>query len=45
MSVSDEDTVEKIMEQVKPMVGELQKTNIGKKIYEKLWKNYKDYLE
>ena len=45
LSVSDDDTVEKIMEQVKPMVGELQKTNIGKKIYEKLWKNYKDYLE
>ena len=27
------------------MLEELQKTNIGKKIYEKLWMNYKDYLK
>ena len=45
MSVSDKDTCEKIGNQIKPMLGELQKTNIGKKIYEKLWQNYKDYLQ
>ena len=45
MSVSDKVTCEKIGNQIKPMLGELQKTNIGKKIYEKLWQNYKDYLQ
>ena len=44
LSVSDDDTIKKIMEQVRPMIGELQKTTIGKKIYDKLWKNYKDFL-
>ena len=33
MSVSDKVTCEKIGNQIKPMLGELQKTNIGKKIY------------
>ena len=45
MSVSDKETCQKIAEQIKPMLEELQKTNIGKKIYEKLWLNYKDYLQ
>ena len=45
MSVSDKNTCEKIAIQIKPMLGELQKTNIGKKIYEKLLLNYKDYLQ
>ena len=45
MSVSDKETCQKIAEQIKPMLEELQKTNIGKKIYEKLWMNYKDYLK
>ena len=44
LSVSDDDTIKKIMEQVRPMISELQKTTIGKKIYDKLWKNYKDFL-
>ena len=45
MSVSDKNTCEKIAIQIKPMLGELQKTNIGKKVYEKLLLNYKDYLQ
>ena len=45
MSVSDKDTCKKIAEQIKPMLRELQKINIGKIIYEKLWQNYKDYLK
>ena len=45
MSVSDKETCEKIGEQIKPMLEILQSTNIGKKIYEKLWLNYKDYLQ
>ena len=36
MSVSDKNTCEKIGSQIKPVLGELQKTNIGKKIYEKI---------
>ena len=36
MSISDRNTCEKIAEQIKPKLGELQKTNIGKKVYEKL---------
>ena len=45
MSISDEKTCEKFAEEIKPVLGELQKTNIGKKIYEKLMQNYKDYLK
>ena len=45
MSISDRNTCEKIAEQIKPKLGELQKTNIGKKVYEKLMQNYKDLLE
>ena len=45
MSVSDKNTCEIIAKQIKPMLGELQKTNIGKKIYERLLLNYKDYLQ
>ena len=42
MSISDEETVNKIIEQVKPIIPELLESNIGKKIYEKLIENYKD---
>ena len=45
LNVSDRGTCEKIFEQIKPMLGELQKTNIGKKIYEKLWQHYKDFFD
>ena len=42
--ISEKDICSKIIEQIKPIIGELQKTNIGKKIYEKLIQNYKDYF-
>ena len=45
LNVSDRGTCEKIFDQIKPMLGELQKTNIGKKIYEKLWHHYKDFFD
>ena len=35
LNVSDKDTCKKIFEQIRPMLGELHKTNIGKKIYDK----------
>ena len=42
--ISEKDVCSKIIEQIKPIIGELQKTNIGKKIYEKLSQNYKEYF-
>ena len=36
MLISDEETVNKIIEQIKPIIPELLESNIGKKIYEKL---------
>ena len=42
--ISEKDICSKIIEQIKPIIGELQKTNIGKKIYEKLSQNYKEYF-
>ena len=45
LNVSDKDTCKKIFEQIRPMLGELHKTNIGKKIYDKLWQNYKDFFD
>ena len=45
LNVSDKDTCKKIFDQIKPMIGELHKTNIGKKIYDKLWQHYKDYFD
>ena len=45
LNVSDKDTCKKIFDQIRPMLGELHKTNIGKKIYDKLWQNYKDFFD
>ena len=45
LNVSDKDTCKKIFDQIRPMLGELHKTNIGKKIYDKLWQHYKDYFD
>ena len=42
MHISDEETVNKIIEQIKPIIPELLESNIGKKIYEKLIENYND---
>ena len=42
LSIADKNTKEKIFEKVRPILGELQKTNIGKKIYDKLWQNHKE---
>jgi hypothetical protein len=44
LSISEKEVCIKIIEQIKPILGDLQKTNIGKKIYEKLFQNYKEYL-
>jgi hypothetical protein len=44
LNVSDKNICTKIIEQIKPILGEFQKTNIGKKIYEKLNQNYKEYF-
>ena len=44
LNISEKDICIKIIEQIKPIVGDLQKTNIGKKIYEKLNQNYKEYF-
>ena len=40
MSISDEETVNKIIKQIKPIIPEMLETNIGKKIYEKLREHY-----
>ena len=45
LNVSDKDICIKIFDQIKPMLAELHKTNIGKKIYDKLWQNYKDFFD
>ena len=42
MIISDEETLNKIIEQIKPIIPELLESNIGKKIYEKLLENYSD---
>ena len=44
LNISDKNVCTKIIEQIKPILGDLQKTNIGKKIYEKLNQNYKEYF-
>ena len=44
LNISEKEVCIKIIQQIKPILGDLQKTNIGKKIYEKLFQNYKDYL-
>ena len=44
LSISEKEVCIKIIGQIKPILGDLQKTNIGKKIYEKLLQNYKEYL-
>ena len=44
LNVSGKETCFKIIQQIKPILSDLQKTNIGKKIYEKLNQNYKEYF-
>ena len=44
LNISEKDVCSKIIGQIKPILGDLQKTNIGKKIYEKLYQNYKEYF-
>ena len=44
LNISEKEICTKIIEQIKPILGDLQKTNIGKKIYDKLNQNYKDYF-
>ena len=44
LNISEKEVCSKIIEQIKPILGDLQKTNIGKKIYEKLYQNYKEYF-
>ena len=44
LNVSGKDICAKIIQQIKPILSDLQKTNIGKKIYEKLNQNYKEYF-
>ena len=44
LAISDKEICEKIIKQIKPIINDLQKTNIGKKIYEKLVANYGEYL-
>lgn len=42
MLISNEETINKIIEQIKPIIPELLESNIGKKIYEKLLEHYND---
>ena len=42
MSISDEETVNRIIKQIKPIIPEMLETNIGKKIYEKLREHYNE---
>ena len=42
LSISDNETVIKIIKQIKPIIPELLENNIGKKIYEKLKEQYND---
>ena len=44
LNISGKEVCSKIIRQIKPILGDLQKTNIGKKIYEKLNQNYKEYF-
>ena len=44
LNISEKEVCSRIIEQIKPILGDLQKTNIGKKIYEKLYQNYKEYF-
>ena len=42
MLISDKETVNNIIKQIKPIIPELLESNIGKKIYEKLLDQYND---
>ena len=42
MNISDKETKNKIIKQIKPIVPELLESNLGKKIYEKLSQQYND---
>ena len=44
LNVSGKEVCCKIIQQIKPILNDLQKTNIGKKIYEKLNQNYKEFF-
>jgi len=44
LNVSEGETITRIINQIKPILGDLKKTNIGKKVYEKLIQNYKEYF-
>ncbi len=44
LNISDKDICIKIINQIRPILGDLQKTNIGKKVYDKLSQNYKEYF-
>ena len=45
MNISDEETVNKIINQIKPIIPELLESNIGRKIYDKLKEQYKDIFD
>ena len=42
MTISDKETVIKIIKQIKPIIPELLESNIGRKVYEKLSEQYSD---
>ena len=44
LNVSEGETITRIINQIKPILGDLKKTNIGKKVYEKLIQNYKEFF-
>ena len=44
LNVSEGEAITRIVNQIKPILGDLKKTNIGKKVYEKLIQNYKEYF-
>jgi hypothetical protein len=45
MSISDQETFQEIVKQIKPIIPELLESNIGKKIYEKLSLQYNDIFK
>jgi hypothetical protein len=42
MTISDKETINKIIKQIKPIIPELLESNIGRKVYEKLSEQYND---
>ena len=45
MNISDKETLNKIINQIKPVVPELLESNIGRKIYDKLSEQYKNLFD